>query len=308
MAEITAGMVKDLREKTGAGMMDCKAALNETKGDMEAAVDWLRKKGLSKAAKKAGRTAAEGLVGVATRAGRGAVVEINSETDFVARNDQFQAFVAKAAELALDAGGDMARLAKMPFPGTSTDVEGHLKNLVATIGENMTLRRTAVFDVAPGVVASYVHNQAAPNLGRMGVLVSLKSSGNAEALAGLGRKIAMHVASTNPLALTSAEVDAATLEREKSIFADQARATGKPENIIAKMVEGRVRKFYEEVVLLQQAFIMDPDKTVEAFVKAAEKEVGAPISVEGFVRFSLGEGIQKEETDFAAEVAAAAKG
>ena len=308
MAEITAAMVKDLREKTGAGMMDCKAALNETKGDMEAAVDWLRKKGLSKAAKKAGRTAAEGLVGVAAKGGKGAVVEINSETDFVARNDQFQAFVAKAAELALEAGGDIAKLGRMPYPGTSTDVEGQLKNLVATIGENMTLRRTAVFDVTPGVVASYVHNQTVPNLGRMGVLVALQSSGNAEALAALGRKIAMHVASTNPMALTAAEVDAATLEREKAIFADQARATGKPENIIAKMVEGRVRKFYEEVVLLQQAFIMDPDKTVEAFVKASEKDVGAPITVVGFVRFALGEGIQKEETDFAAEVAAAAKG
>jgi elongation factor Ts len=289
-------------------MMDCKAALNETKGDMEAAVDWLRKKGLSKAAKKAGRTAAEGLVGVAAKGGKGAVVEINSETDFVARNDQFQAFVAKAAELALEAGGDIAKLGRMPYPGTSTDVEGQLKNLVATIGENMTLRRTAVFDVTPGVVASYVHNQTVPNLGRMGVLVALQSSGNAEALAALGRKIAMHVASTNPMALTAAEVDAATLEREKAIFADQARATGKPENIIAKMVEGRVRKFYEEVVLLQQAFIMDPDKTVEAFVKASEKDVGAPITVVGFVRFALGEGIQKEETDFAAEVAAAAKG
>jgi len=308
MAEITAAMVKDLREKTGAGMMDCKAALNETKGDMEAAVDWLRKKGLSKAAKKAGRTAAEGLVGVAAKGGKGAVVEINSETDFVARNDQFQAFVAKAAELALEAGGDVARLGRTPYPGASTDVEGQLKNLVATIGENMTLRRTAVFDVSPGVVASYVHNQTAPNLGRMGVLVALQSAGNAEALAALGRKIAMHVASANPIALTAAEVDQATLEREKAIFADQARATGKPENIIAKMVEGRVRKFYEEVVLLQQAFIMDPDKTVEAFVKAAEKEAGAPISVVGFVRFALGEGIQKEETDFAAEVAAAAKG
>jgi len=308
MAEITAAMVKDLREKTGAGMMDCKAALNETKGDMEGAVDWLRKKGLSKAAKKAGRTAAEGLVGVAARGGKGAVVEINSETDFVARNDQFQAFVAKAAELALEAGGDIAKLGRMPYPGASTDVEGQLKNLVATIGENMTLRRTAVFDVTPGTVASYVHNQTAPNLGRMGVLVALQSSGNAEALAALGRKIAMHVASTNPMALTAAEVDGATLEREKAIFADQARATGKPENIIAKMVEGRVRKFYEEVVLLQQAFIMDPDKTVEAFVKASEKDVGAPISVVGFVRFALGEGIQKEETDFAAEVAAAAKG
>ena len=308
MAEITAAMVKDLREKTGAGMMDCKAALNETKGDMEAAVDWLRKKGLSKAAKKAGRTAAEGLVGVAAHGGKGAVVEVNSETDFVARNDQFQAFVAKVAELALEAGGDIAKLGRMPYPGSSTDVEGQLKNLVATIGENMTLRRTTVFDVNPGVVASYVHNQTAPNLGRMGVLVALQSSGNTEALAALGRKIAMHVASTNPMALTAAEVDQATLEREKAIFADQARATGKPENIIAKMVEGRVRKFYEEVVLLQQAFIMDPDKTVEAFVKAAEKDVGAPITVVGFVRFALGEGIQKEETDFAAEVAAAAKG
>jgi elongation factor Ts len=308
MAEITAAMVKDLREKSGAGMMDCKAALNETKGDLEAAIDWLRKKGLSKAAKKAGRTAAEGLVGVAAHGGKGAVVEVNSETDFVARNDQFQALVAKVAELALDAGGDVAKLASMPFPGSGTDVEGHLKNLVGTIGENMTLRRTAVFDVSPGVVASYVHNQTAPNLGRMGVLVALQSSGNAEALAALGRKVAMHVASANPMALTAAEVDVATLEREKAIFADQARATGKPENIIAKMVEGRVRKFYEEVVLLQQAFIMDPDKTVEAFVKAAEKDVGAPIAVVGFVRFALGEGIQKEETDFAAEVAAAAKG
>ena len=308
MAEITAAMVKDLREKTGAGMMDCKSALNETKGDMEAAVDWLRKKGLSKAAKKAGRTAAEGLVGVASRGNKGAVVEVNSETDFVARNEQFQAFVAKVAELALDADGDVAKLAKMPFPGSGTDVEGHLKNLVATIGENMSLRRTASFNLSPGVVASYVHNQAAPNLGRLGVLVSLKSSGNAEALAALGRKIAMHVASTNPIALKADQVDAATLEREKAIFAEQARQSGKPENIITKMVEGRVRKFYEEVVLLQQAFIMDPDKTVEAFVKASEKDVGAPISVEGFVRFALGEGIQKEETDFAAEVAAAAKG
>lgn len=308
MAEITAAMVKDLREKTGAGMMDCKSALNDTKGDMEAAIDWLRKKGLSKAAKKAGRTAAEGLVGVASKGARGAVVEVNSETDFVARNEQFQAFVSKVAELALDADGDVAKLARMPFPGAGTDVEGHLKSLVATIGENMSLRRTHAFNVEPGVVASYVHNQAAPSLGRMGVLVSLKSAGNTEALAALGRKIAMHVASTNPIALKSDQVDVATLEREKAIFADQARASGKPENIITKMVEGRVRKFYEEVVLLQQAFIMDPDKTVEAFVKAAENDVGAPISVEGFVRFALGEGIQKEETDFAAEVAAAAKG
>ena len=307
MADITAAMVKDLREKTGAGMMDCKTALSENSGDMEAAVDWLRKKGLSKAAKKAGRIAAEGLIGVAARAGRGAVVEVNSETDFVARNEQFQGFVAAVATLALEAGGDVVKLAKMPFPGTSLDVDGQLKHLVATIGENMTLRRTASFDVTPGVVATYVHNQAAPNLGRIGVLVSLKSSGDAALLAGLGRKIAMHIASANPLALKAEQIDSATIEREKAIFADQARASGKPENIIAKMAEGRLRKFYEEVVLLQQAFIMDTEKTVEAFVKASEKEIGAPISVEGFVRYALGEGIQKEETDFAAEVASAAK-
>jgi len=308
MADITAAMVKDLREKTGAGMMDCKSALGETKGDMEAAVDWLRKKGLSKAAKKAGRVAAEGLIGLASAGGKGAVVEVNSETDFVARNEHFQSFVTKVAELALSAGGDVEKLAKMPYPGTSLDVDGQLKHLVATVGENMTLRRTVAFDATPGVVATYVHNQTAPGLGRIGVLVSLKSTGNAEALAAVGRKVAMHVASTNPLALKPEQVDPAAIEREKAIFADQARASGKPENIIAKMVEGRMRKFYEEVVLLQQSFIMDPEKTVEAFVKAAEKDVGAPISVEGFVRYALGEGIQKEETDFAAEVAAAAKG
>ena len=307
MADITAAMVKDLREKTGAGMMDCKSALNENNGDMEAAVDWLRKKGLSKAAKKAGRIAAEGLIGVIARGGKGAVVEINSETDFVARNDQFQTLVNTVAGLALSADGDVTKLAKMPYPGTSLDVEGQTKNLVATIGENMSLRRTASFDVSPGVVATYVHNQAAPNLGRIGVLVALKSSGNPELLAALGRKIAMHVASANPLALKPEQIDSATIEREKAIFAEQARQSGKPENIIAKMVEGRMRKFFEESLLLQQPFIMDPEKTVDAFVKASEKDVGAPISVEGFVRYALGEGIQKEETDFAAEVAAAAK-
>ena len=307
MADITAAMVKDLREKTGAGMMDCKSALNENNGDMESAVDWLRKKGLSKAAKKAGRIAAEGLIGVIARGGKGAVVEINSETDFVARNDQFQTLVNTVAGLALSADGDVTKLAKMPYPGTSLDVEGQTKNLVATIGENMSLRRTASFDVSPGVVATYVHNQAAPNLGRIGVLVALKSPGNPELLAALGRKIAMHVASANPLALKPEQIDSATIEREKAIFAEQARQSGKPENIIAKMVEGRMRKFFEESLLLQQPFIMDPEKTVDAFVKASEKDVGAPISVEGFVRYALGEGIQKEETDFAAEVAAAAK-
>ncbi len=309
MAEITATMVKDLREKTGAGMMDCKAALAETKGDVEAAVDWLRKKGLSKAAKKAGRTAAEGLIGVSAKGGAGAVVEVNSETDFVARNEQFQGMVSKVAELALGAGGDVAKLGKTAYPGTGHDVEGQVKNLVATIGENMSLRRTASLSVSPGVVASYVHNQIVPGLGKIGVLVALKSSGNAEKLAALGRQLAMHVAGTPvpPVAMKADEVDSALVEREKSIFADQARASGKPENIIAKMVEGRMRKFYEEILLPQQPFVLDPDKTVDAVVKAAEKDVGAPVSLEGFVRFALGEGIQKEETDFAAEVAAAAK-
>jgi elongation factor Ts len=309
MADVTATMVKDLRDKTGAGMMDCKQALGDTKGDMEAAVDWLRKKGLSKAAKKAGNVAAEGLVGVAPHGGMGAVVEVNSQTDFVARNEQFQAMVAKIAELALNAGGDVAKLAKTPFPGTSHTVEGHVAALSGTIGEKMELRRTAALTVSPGVVATYVHNQAAPNLGRIGVLVALKSSGNAEKLSALGRQLAMHVAGAPhpPLALRPEQIDSALIEREKAIFADQARASGKPENIIAKMVEGRLRKFYEEVVLLQQAFIMDPEKTVEAVVKAAEKDVGAPVAIEGFVRYALGEGIQKEETDFAAEVAAAAK-
>ncbi|MDZ4869228.1 MAG: translation elongation factor Ts [Alphaproteobacteria bacterium] len=308
MADVTATMVKDLREKTGAGMMDCKSALGETKGDMEAAIDLLRKKGLSKAAKKAGRTAAEGLIGVSASGGKGAVVEVNAETDFVARNDQFQGMVAKVAELALGANGDVAKLAKASYGG-GNDVEGQIKHLVATIGENMSLRRTGALSVSPGIVASYVHNQVAPNLGKLGVLVALKSSGDAGKLAALGRQIAMHIAGTPfpPIAMKPEEIDSATVEREKAIFADQARASGKPENIIAKMVEGRMRKFYEEVVLPQQAFIMDPDKTIDAVLKAAEKDVGAPVSIEGFVRYALGEGIQKEETDFAAEVAAAAK-
>jgi len=307
MAEITATMVKDLREKTGAGMMDCKKALAETSGDVEASIDWLRTKGLSKAAKKAGNVAAEGLVGVAAKGSAGAVVEVNSQTDFVARNAEFQALVAKVAETALGTGGDVAKLAKTAFGDNS--VEGKVTELSGKIGEKMELRRTAALSVSPGIVATYVHNQAAPNLGKIGVLVALKSSGDVEKLAALGRQIAMHVAGTPhpPLGLKPDDVDGALVEREQSIFADQARASGKPENIIAKMVEGRMRKFYEEVILPKQAFIMDPEKTVEAVVKAAEKDVGAPISIEGFVRYALGEGIQKEETDFAAEVAAAAK-
>jgi elongation factor Ts len=307
MAEITATMVKDLREKTGAGMMDCKAALNETQGDMEAAIDWLRKKGLSKAAKKAGNVAAEGLVAVAAKGNVGAVVEVNSQTDFVARNEEFQAMVGKIAELALGAGGDVAKLGGMAFGGGNT-VAGQVTTLSGKIGEKMELRRTGALNASPGVVASYVHNQVAPGLGKIGVLVALKSSGNVEKLAALGRQIAMHIAAANPVALTPADVDPALVEREKAIFADQSRASGKPENIIAKMVEGRLRKFYEEVVLLEQNYIMDPDKKVAAVVKEAEKDVGAPVSLEGFVRYGLGEGIQKVESDFAAEVAAAAKG
>lgn len=309
MAEITATMVKDLREKTGAGMMDCKKALAETNGDMEASVDWLRKKGLSKAAKKAGNVAAEGLVAVATRGSVGAVVEVNSQTDFVARNDQFQALVAKTAELALTVGGDVEKLGAAPVPGTGQSVTAAVTELSGSIGEKLELRRGASLSVSPGVVTTYVHNQIAPNLGKIGVLVALKSSGDAGKLAALGRQLAMHVAGTPfpPLAMKPEQLDSAVVEREKSIFADQARQSGKPDNIIAKMVDGRMRKFYEEVVLPMQPFIMDPDKTVEAVVKAAEKDVGAPISIEGFVRYALGEGIQKVETDFAAEVAAAAK-
>jgi elongation factor Ts len=309
MAEITATMVKDLREKTGAGMMDCKKALAETNGDMEASVDWLRKKGLSKAAKKAGNVAAEGLVGVATRGATGAVVEVNSQTDFVARNEHFQALVAKTAELALAAGGDVQKLGAASVPGTVHSVTAAVTELSGSIGEKLELRRSASLSVSPGVVTTYVHNQVAPNLGKIGVLVALKSSGDATKLAALGRQLAMHVAGTPfpPLAMKPEQLDSAVVEREKSIFADQARQSGKPENIIAKMVEGRMRKFYEEVVLPMQPYIMDPDKTVDAVVKAAEKDVGAPISIEGFVRYALGEGIQKVETDFAAEVAAAAK-
>jgi elongation factor Ts len=309
MAEVTATMVKDLREKTGAGMMDCKKALAETSGDMEASIDWLRKKGLSKAAKKAGNVAAEGLVAVATRGNTGAVVEVNSQTDFVARNEQFQALVGKTAELALTAGGDVQKLGAASVPGTSHSVTAAVTELSGSIGEKLELRRSATLSVSPGVVTTYVHNQIAPNLGKIGVLVALKSSGDATKLAALGRQLAMHVAGTPfpPLAMKPEQLDSAVVEREKSIFADQARQSGKPENIIAKMVEGRMRKFYEEVVLPMQPFIMDPDKTVDAVVKAAEKDVGAPVSIEGFVRYALGEGIQKEESDFAAEVAAAAK-
>jgi elongation factor Ts len=302
---VTAGMVKELREKTGAGMMDCKSALTETKGDIEAAVDWLRTKGLAKAAKKAGRVAAEGLVGIAGAPGRAVMVEVNSETDFVARNADFQKLVSGAAQAALLTGSLEAVLAAK-MPGSAMTVDEAIKAAVATIGENMTLRRVALLKVSPGAIATYVHNTVAPGLGKIGVIVGLESSGNEGKLTQIGRQVAMHIAAANPLAARADEVDPAVVQRERAIFTEQARASGKPDAIIEKMVEGRIRKFYEEVVLLSQPFVVDSEKTVEAAVKAAEADVGAPIKVTKFVVFRLGEGVERETTDFAAEVAAAA--
>ena len=303
---ITAAQVKELRELTGAGMMDCKTALNETGGDMEAAVDWLRKKGISKADKKAGRTAAEGLIGVEDGFHEAAVVEVNSETDFVARNDQFQVLVRNVAKVAL-AYGETDKVAAAHYPGSDKSVADTIKDAIGTIGENMNFRRSTKLAVGKGAVATYVHNAVADGLGKIGVLVAIETEGNAEAARAFGRQVAMHVAATNPLSLTPEEVDQAVVAREKDIFSEQARASGKPENIIEKMVEGRIRKFYEEVVLLKQAFVLNPDLTVEKALKEAEKEIGAPAKITAFVRYALGEGIEKETTDFAAEVAAAVK-
>ncbi|MBK1836167.1 elongation factor Ts [Azospirillum sp. YIM B02556] len=308
MAEITASLVKDLREKTGAGMMDCKKALNETQGDLEGAVDWLRKKGLAAAAKKSGRVAAEGLVAVATAGTKGAVVEVNAETDFVARNDKFQAFAAKCAELALATGGDVEALKAAAYPGTSHTAQDELTSLIATVGENMNLRRSVTLSVSAGVVVSYVHSAIAPGLGKIGVLVALESTGDAAKLAELGKQIAMHIAAARPDALDIADVDSSSLERERNVLAEQARASGKPENIIEKMVEGRVRKFYEEVCLLEQTYVIDGETKVRKVVENTAKDIGAPVKVTGFTRFALGEGIEKAQSDFAAEVAAAAGG
>ncbi|WP_136661134.1 translation elongation factor Ts [Nitratireductor sp. XY-223] len=303
---ISASQVKELREKSGAGMMDCKKALIENNGDMEAAIDWLRAKGIAKADKKSGRTAAEGLVGVAAEGNRAVVVEINSETDFVARNDAFQDLVRGVAAVALTTDGTVDAVASATYPATGKSVADSVTDAVATIGENLNLRRSALLSVDEGVVASYIHNSVADGLGKLGVLVALKSSGDAGALAAIGKQIAMHVAATNPLAVTSADVDADVADRERAIFIEQARESGKPDNIIEKMVEGRMRKFFEEVALMSQSFVINPDLTVEAAVKQAEADAGAPIAVAGFVRFQLGEGVEKEESDFAAEVAAAA--
>ncbi len=307
MSEITAAMVKELREKTGAGMMDCKKALAETAGDMEAAIDWLRAKGIAKADKKSGRTAAEGLVGIASSGTSAVVVELNSETDFVARNDAFQDLVRGIASVALSTDGSVDAISAANYPATGKSVSDTIKDAIATIGENMSLRRAAKLSVEDGVVATYVHNAAADGLGKLGVLVALKSTGNKDALTAIGRQVAMHVAATNPLAVRADEVDAAVAERERNIFIEQSRESGKPEAIIEKMVEGRMRKFFEEVALLSQAFVINPDLTVAAAIKEAEKDVGAPIEITGMVRLLLGEGVEKEETDFAAEVAATVK-
>ncbi len=300
MAEITAALVKDLREKTGAGMMDCKRALTETGGDTEAAVDWLRKKGLSQAAKKSGRVAAEGLIGVASEQGRAAMVEVNAETDFVARNEAFQGFVSAVAQIALQSGEDVEALKAAAYPGTGRTVAEELVQLVATIGENMTIRRIRVLGVQQGVVASYVHQPLKQGLGKIGVLVGVEGASEIEALELLGRQVGMQVAATRPEALDITGVDGSALERERSVLADQARASGKAEAIIDKMVDGRIRKYYEEVVLLEQVWVHDGESRVKAVVAKA----GAKLS--GFARFTLGEGIEKAESDFAAEVAATA--
>ena len=303
---ISATMVKELRELTGAGMMDCKAALAETNGDMDAAVDWLRKKGISKADKKAGRTAAEGLIGIDSGLREAAVVEVNSETDFVARNEAFQEIVRNVAKVALAHDGDAAKVAAAKYPSSDKPVTEAIKDAVATIGENLSFRRSAKLAVGQGVVATYTHNTVAENLGKLGVLVAVETAGKEGPAHAIARQIAMHVAASSPLALTPEELDPAVVERERSIFAEQARQSGKPEAIIEKMVEGRLRKFYEEVVLLKQAFVLNPDLTVEKALKDAENEIGAPARVTAFVRFAVGEGIDKGTSDFAAEVAAAA--
>jgi elongation factor Ts len=310
MAEITAALVKDLREKTGVGMMDCKKALAENDGDLEASIDWLRAKGLSKAAKKADRAAAEGIVAIALAGKEGAVVELNSETDFVARNGDFQKAAAGFAKLALTAK-DNAALLEAPYEGGK--VTDAVTGLVAKIGENITLRRSAKLDVENGVIAAYVHSKVdgSDDLGRIAVLVALESTGDKAALESIGKKVAMHVASASPLALVEADIPTDRVEREKQVIGEQIKedpkAQGKPQQVLDKMLEGRMRKFYEESVLTKQAFVLNPDQTVEAAVKDAEKAVGAPIKLKGFVRFAVGEGVEKKVDDFAAEVAAMSK-
>ena len=306
MADVTASMVKDLRDRTGAGMMDCKKALAETNGDMEAAVDWLRTKGLAAAAKKAGRTAAEGLIGVGVSGLSGAVVEVNSETDFVAKNDTFQEFVRAVTGLAVAGAADVAALLASPYPGGEGSVQDKLTQNIATIGENQSLRRLASVSVAQGAVTSYVHNAIAPGLGKIGVLVGLESSAGADVLEPLGKQLAMHIAAANPLALDVDGLDPALVERERAIAREKAATSGKPADIIEKMIEGGVRKYAQATALMTQVFVIDGKSKVSDVVAAAAKAAGAPITVKSFVRLQLGEGIEREEKDFAAEVAAAA--
>ncbi|MGB8366236.1 MAG: translation elongation factor Ts [Rhizomicrobium sp.] len=302
MANITASMVKDLRDKTGAGMMDCKAALTETDGNLEAAIDWLRKKGLAKAAKKAGRVAAEGLIGVAVGGDTGALVEVNSETDFVARNDAFKDFVKRAAELALEVGGDVEKIHAKPVEPGGASVQETLTHLVAKIGENISVRRAVVLSVTPGVVAAYVHNAAAPELGKIGVLVGLRSTADKTKLTALGKQLAMHIAAAAPLALTPEHLAPELIARERAVQGDLARQSGKPEAVIEKMIEGRMRKFYEESVLLSQIFVIDGETPVAKVIEKAAKELGASIEIAGYYRFVVGEGIEKVDSDFADEV------
>lgn len=305
---VTASQVKELREMTGVGMMDCKKALAETDGNIEAAVDWLRSKGLAKAAKKADRVAAEGLVGLATAGTKAAVIELNSETDFVARNEDFQAMVSAIANVALTTGGELEEVASAQFPGTGRTIAEEVTEAVAKIGENMNLRRTAVLSVTDGVVGSYVHSAVAPGMGKIGILVALESTGDKAVLEALGRQLSMHVAAAfpSPLSLSPSDLDQEIVAREREVFKQQAIESGKPAEIAEKMVEGRMRKYYEEVCLLSQTYVIDGETKIADVLKAAEAEAGAPIKLTSFVRFALGEGIEKEVSDFAAEVAATA--
>ncbi len=304
MTTITAALVKDLRDRTGAGMMDCKTALTETNGDMEAAIEWLRKKGITKAGSKAARVAAQGLIGAMSSGKTGALVEVNSETDFVARNDLFQDMVQKITALAPAAKGDVAKLLEAKYPGTGNTVEAQVKSAIATIGENMSLRRTATLSVKDGIVADYIHNKAAEGVGKIGVIVALEGLGDNAVLTQFGRQLAMHIAASSPLAVTSADLDKAAIDKERNIYAEQAAQSGKSKEIIEKMVEGRLKKeFFQQVCLLSQVFVLDGKATVEEVLKGVEKDSGAPVKVTGFVRYALGEGIEKKTEDFAAEVA-----
>lgn len=305
MSNISAALVKELREKTGAGMMDCKKALNETDGDIEAAVDWLRKKGLSAAEKKSGRVAAEGLVGVYVDGQKGAVVEVNAETDFVSRNDEFQRYVRAVGENALTNNADQNAMMNASFPHSDRNFQDELTNLIATIGENMNFRRADMLSVNQGVVCSYIHSALTDGLGRIGVLIALESNGDSDKLHALGKQLSMHIAAAQPQFLSIKDVDDASLARERDVLSEQARASGKPENIIEKMVEGRIRKYYEEVVLEEQIYVIDNENKISKVIANAAKEMGCDITITGFVRYALGEGIEKKETDFAAEVAEA---